>query len=211
MSIPMVSWRDFIPQVQHAVAGCPMSSMVNAVREAAIEFCAESKVWTMDSMPTTILAGESSYSLDPPDNADLASVERVRLLGADLRPNSTFEWDEKRDESGAPRDYMVTEPLVVHLWPTPDATNPSAMKVKVALQPSSTSSQGPAFLLARYKEGIVAGALSKLMLIPDKTWTNPQLAAVNDAKFRNKINDTKIAVNKGGTTASLRVKRRKFI
>ena len=211
MSMDFKPWRDFVPHVQPSVPNCPVPTMVNAIREAAIEFCQATGIWPLISEKTTLLTGEEAYKLASPDNAEVEAVNIVRVNGRNLTPITEDDFYSKPKAAGPPKHYVVVEPLTVLLWPAPDTMDIGAMEVKASLQPSNASTESPAFLFTRHREAIVAGALSKLMIIPEKPWTNPQLSSFNEAKFKSKKNEARIIVEKGGTTASLRLKRRPFI
>ncbi len=211
MTIIFVSLREFLPQVQHAVHKCPIISMINALREAAIEFCKETKVWKQSDILIATVAGTAAYEIVPPEKTDVSSIVMVKHDGQKLNPLSADMMDRQASASGTPRYFTFEEPLTLNFAPTPDTSAVDIISVKVALQPVYNATEVPAFLLARYKGAIVAKAKSILMMIPDKAWTDYQLAAANNAQFKQEMYAIKISVEKGGTTKSLRVKHRKFI
>lgn len=210
MAISFVPLREFIPQVQQAVQKCPVPLMVNALRQAAIDFCKEAKVWKQSDITFSTAAGTSAYVLAAPANSDICSIVMVKYGDDRLLPVFNEEMDElPSSDSGQPTRFTFEEPMTVTFWPTPDAVG--TVTVKAALQPVYNASQVPDFLLSRYKEGIVARAKAELMKIPDKPWTDFGLSQACEQDFKRAVNEATISVNKGGTRKSMTVRPRPFI
>lgn len=206
-----VDWRSFVPLVQLATARCPIPVIVDKIREAAREFCRRSRVWTLRSLAADLLAGEGVYGLRPPDQTAICGVLWVRVNGRTLTCLTPEQWQARPEASARePEVYRVTEPAMVHVLPVPDADVPGALTVEAVLCPSVGSQRGPEFLLTSYGQAIAAGAQARLMLIPDRPWTDVAGSVVFDAKFEDGIAGARIKVNQGGGNADTRVRPRRF-
>ena len=48
----------------------------------------------------------------------------------------------------------------------------------------------------RWDEGIASGIIERLMLSPNKKWSNPQFAEVHHARYHDAIASAKVAVSR---------------
>ncbi|KAF0234336.1 MAG: hypothetical protein FD177_892 [Desulfovibrionaceae bacterium] len=205
------SWRNFVPLVRQSTAKCPVSGMAAQVREAAREFCARARIWTDKSLVSDVLAGEGAYGLRPPDQADIRCVLSVRFQGARLTPLTPDQWRSLAEQTAcAPTHFIFTEPNVVRLYPTPQEDVPGALLVEVVLIPAVNSAQGPEFLLSKHGTTIAHGAISKLMLMPDRPWSDPGGGAFYEKKFEDGVAGATINVEQGGAGAPASSQYRPF-
>lgn len=206
-----VSWRDFVPLVRLSTAKCPVSAIVAQLRDAAREFCAATRVWTLVSESGPLLAGEAVYGLRPPGQADVSAVLTARACGAALIPLTPDQWRTLEPaEHKTPTHFTVTEPGLVHLYPTPTEDLPAALVVTVALQPAVASAQAPQFLLTKHGQIIAKGAQARLLFMPDRPWTDPKTGALLASEFNDGMAGARINVDRGGADAPSRVTYRPF-
>jgi hypothetical protein len=206
-----VGWRDFVPLVRLSTAKCPISAIVAQLRDAAREFCAATRCWAHVSEACGLLAGEGVYGLRPPGQADVSAVLTVRACGATLLPLTPDQWRTLEPATHRhPTHFTVTEPGLVHLYPTPNEDVPAALVVTAALQPSVSSAQGPQFLLTKYGQTIAKGAQARLLFMPDRPWSDPQTGALLAREFADGMAGARINIDRGGADAPSRVKYRPF-
>ena len=62
-----------------------------------------------------------------------------------------------------------------------------------------------------YDQAIINGALSKLLLIPNKKWSNPRRATVCDALYQEGIGRAKFMVLKGFSDGPETIERRTWL
>lgn len=197
-----VPWRKFVPLVRLSTAQCPVSGIVAQLRHAAREFCSYTRVWTSGSLKADILAGEPAYGLRPADQTDIVTVLEVRFNGTRLTPLTPDKWralPEQRDSQ--PQGFIYVDPGVVRLWPTPSQDVAAALAVEVVLQPAVDSQQAPDFLFTKYGTVIGLGAQSRLMLMPDRPWTDVGGGAVFSKQFDDGVAGARINVEQGGSGA----------
>lgn len=206
------SWRSFVPLVRLSTAKCPIPVIIGKLREAARLFCARTRVWTQISQATDLLAGNAVYGLSAPAQADICDVLSVRCKGNRLTPLTPEQWRALPEQSASQAThFIVTEPAMVHLWPTPEADVAAALVVEVVMRPSVGSAEGPEFLLAKHGNIIAKGAQAELLLIPDRPWTDLNGASVAMKQFEDGMAGARISVDQGLAGVKPRVKYRPFI
>lgn len=206
-----IDWREFVPLVRLSTAACPVSAIIAQLRDAAREFCADSRTWTHVSEATDILEGAAVYGVHPPTHTDVCAVLSVRVCGRRLTPLTPEQWRGLGSQAAKdPTHFTVTEPSLVRLYPEPSEALPSALVVEVALLPSALSSLCPQFLLTKHGATIAKGAQARLMLMPDRPWTDTNTGAFLRTEFKDVVAAAKIEVDRGGADAPSRVKYRRF-
>jgi len=176
----MIAWETFHPLITPEVPGCPTASVDMALAHAATEFCDLTHLWReyMDSEETD--AGEAEYQLVA--TGVVAAVTGVSL-GGRLLTHLHFNDvpPERAQETGMPKGFFLVNDATLRFWPTPDAAY--SFTAQVALKPSKKARGVEDFLYESYADTIVEGALHRLRKIPDKEWTNLQLAELNRLSF----------------------------
>jgi len=204
-------WRSFVPLVRMSTVKCPISAMIAKIRDAAREFCARSRVWVIVSDTADLYAGEEVYGLRPPSGVDFCDVLTVRHKGRRIEVRTPEQWRALGYASAdTPQYFTVTEPGLVRLYPVPNEDQAGVLLVEVVAQPSVKSTQAPAFLLNRYGSIIAQGALARLLLIPDRPWTDMNSAVVSQRLFEDGIAGARITMEQGGGGASTTVRYRPF-
>lgn len=191
-----VDWREFLSLVQSSLPRCPVPSILPELRRAAVTFCKKSRVWRHESDLMGVYADECRYVFEPPSQATVVSTLAVRfkqerLIGLD---DSVV-----RDEPGVPAYYQVEEPGVVRLIPCPREDEPAVLQTVNVLAPHVKASHCPKFLLDAHGDVIASGAKAELMLVPDKPWSDPARAQVEQKKFDDGIAEIRIREMNGGT------------
>lgn len=145
-----------------SLPGCPEVVATQALNRAAREFCRRAKS-VRRSVVVDIPADSTSAGLNLP-----AGDEACWLLSVD---------GEKQEQPG----YELQGNTVSHA-----ATGPHHATLVIAVQPA----EGAAAIdgqLANYVDAIAAGAMSTLMLIPGKEWSDVQLAAYHRGIFERGV------------------------
>jgi hypothetical protein len=176
----MISWETFHPLITPEVSGCPTASVEFALAHAATEFCDRTHLWREYMDPEETQVGEAEYRLVA--TGVVAAVTDVSL-GGRLLTHLHFNDvpPERVQETGMPRGFFLVNDDTLRFWPTPDAAY--SFTAQVVLKPSKTARGVEDFLYESYADTIIDGALHRLRRIPDKEWTNLQLAELNRLSF----------------------------
>lgn len=181
---------DLYPAVEVELPGCPEPLILAKIREAIIEFCNETLRWNEDLDPINVKTGVSTYDLDGQEaNADIIIPVYVELNDQELLPG---------------KDYYMTSLTELTLVVEPEEDSSQGLEVTVALRLKPTAATVCSDLYCDYWMPWAAGVKSKLMLMPEKKWTNLQMGARYYQEYWDGIAKAKIAVNREKMVLPLR-------
>ncbi|NCC84837.1 MAG: hypothetical protein EOM03_12035 [Clostridia bacterium] len=171
-----MKFSDLISYVMPEVPGCNVIAIERALLNGAREFCA--RTWAWEHSPTiTIRAGKVFAAIG------YKIPSKTSVLGI-------VKW-ESDDTSVAPALRNGNSELFVDDAPTVD----TAYTVTLALQPGRTADEYPDWMDNAYRDAVTAHAKHELMMMPEKTWSNPARAQVLYTIFTDAVNDAKRAKN----------------
>ena len=192
-------YTAFLPEVLPRSAGTPDIVALNAIRNAAIEFCSRSLVWTESLDPQTVSSADFPFGLEAPTGARVDTILSLKMGGRDIDPKSTSELDV-----AYPNWEALTGQTVAYFQPTPDTAQvvptldvPTELRLRVAYTPTRASVGIEGFIYENYLEAIAAGALLRLSGDP-----------VYQPVFEAGIRKAAVDAQKSMTTASLQVNLR---
>lgn len=201
-------YTDLFNEVLPELPGVGQDLAANAIRNAIIEFCFGSWCWRYFMDPMPVLANLNTYELDPPPGAEVAQTLLVKVDGKELEPTNeddlTALFPRWQTETGTPRRYLTDDPSQIILAPVPDTKIPNGLVVTVALQPTRTSTTFPTWIWSRYFDALAAGAKARLMAMPGKPWTSPQLFQLYRGQFEAAMAGAKVESLKSLSRGPLR-------
>lgn len=205
-----VSFEVYLPRVLPDVIGCPEPTALQAIRDAAIEFCEKSQAIQLD-LAIDAAAGVNEYDLGLSAGVRCASIMRAFYKDTPLKPapaDMAIDADLYRDPpsggSSTPSTYLQKEAAKVSFLPTPSDTLANAFTMRVAVQPDRDATAFDAALYQDYAETIAHGAKARLMASPHKAWTNLTTAPAERAFFLAGINLAKLRTARARTRGQLR-------
>lgn len=205
MATNFTQWYD---DVLPSVPGCSQAMALDAIRKAAIEFCERSWGWTYNPAAIDVVNGQISYAFTPPAGAVVSKVLHVWYDDKPIHPRSPDQLDGMfpnwRTSSGTPEYYTQEDERNLLLVAVPNADLTGGLKMRVSLKPTYNAADIETRLYEEYREAIASGALSRLMMMPKKPYTDLALAAVHQATFDDKIATVRLKVQKGYARAPLR-------
>lgn len=195
MSLELISLEEFYTDIYPTVPGCPEMTIENAIRAAAILFCANTGIAQFDMDPITVVAGQPEYDFETPDELVVHTIVSASHDGNPLDVLSPRLVEQRfprhRKYEGAPKGILRKTSDTFFLYPTPHDTQANSLYITVAVKPATGSEFVPQILLDDHKEAIVAGTLARLLMIPKKDWTDPGTAGVHAAAFERGMTDAK--------------------
>jgi hypothetical protein len=195
---------DFAKYVRPEVPGCPEIMILDAIKQAGIEFCERTKI-AKEVVTITTVADEPRYALTTEEGTTPDMILVVKREDAEnLDPSSHEEFtDEHFDrDSGEPRYYYLDDNEIV-LGMIPSGVED--LDVTVKLRPTEEATTLPDVLANKYKRKIACGAKARLMVMAGKPWSNPAAAQFNESEFQKAIDDANLREAKGNTNKRLRV------
>lgn len=211
----MAAYEAFLSRVLPEIPGCPEPVAVQAIKDAAIDFCVRSNVYQQDLDPLTLIANTSEYDLEPPGGYRVSRVMKVWRGETELTPAAPDMIrvpDAYRGTQGtaAPVFYFQKTASTISFLDVPKVTERSAVVIRAALCPTRDSTTIDDEVFELWAEEIAHGAKYRLMLVPGKPYSNPQASAVEKALFDKGVNQATLQANRGYVRSSVRVKLRKI-
>ena len=145
-------------------------------------FCLKTEAWKEDIGPFNLIESQTDYVLDW---EWCAYIERVTKVGINTEEGVDAGTDADVLD---PSLYVFDQPETLRLDSTqaPAADVSQGLEVQVALVPKLDSTCAPTWLVNQYAEALIARTISELAIIPEKTWTNPSVAAKFEQVFKDK-------------------------
>ena len=204
----MASFESLVKDVMPYVPGCSESLIETTLRSATIEFCENSRAYTFDLDPITTVSGIYEYEFDQPTGTDVHQILLATYDGHDLDPISPrsleLNYPDWRDRGGTPTVYLQKTSDTFWLVPVPNSNKQLIMSV--ALKPSRTTNSIDTEFSDNYRDGIVYGAIYRLLRMPAKEWTEPMAAADYFNLFQSEVASAELRGRGGDTGVKRTVK-----
>jgi hypothetical protein len=192
----MASFESFMKDVLPYVPGCPDTVVENALRSSSIELCEKAAVYTRELDPIGTVAGIHEYEFGQPVGTKVDKILWAIHDGKDLEaisPRGLESQNPKwRDNTSTPRHFLQQSPDLFWLVPVPDTTLSNAVVMNVSLKPSRGSNNISTQIADNYRDGIVFGALYRLLRMPARDWSDPMAAADYAGMFRQAVEEAEI-------------------
>lgn len=206
-----IKYDDLISDVLPHLAADPSDPVTrNAIKRTVIEFCAGSWIWKVFQDPVSVKAGVNTYDLEPETGTDVSAVIAVELDGLPLKPQNVSwlngEIPRWKSVSGAVKYYTQIDTETLILAPLPDTSLSNALTITLAVQPSQKSTGFPAWIHNQFIYALVDGAVARLMLMPNKSWTDTAAGFDRRTKFEAAIADANNTAVSALGRAPVRVK-----
>lgn len=189
-----IKWEKFFPRVMPEVKGCPAPIVIQAIRDAAREFCEKTWVW-QEIVPFQMEKGQREVFISMPRGASLVSVKSIV---------------EEGGEHTVPDDIFIRSDRNLDQFKS-EASSTKQTQARGIFTPSENSDSCPDFLYNDHAEIIAHGVKARLMYDARKTWGHPDLAAMHHNMFRKGIANIKIYLHQGYRGSSSKVKPRRFV
>lgn len=204
----VVPWDDFLDWVVPYVKGCAVALCVQHIRDSAIKFCEDTRIWQVDHIPVDAVAGKKTYLFSPPPNTKVVRIERVWFQKKEVDPVTEPElkvlythWPSVTDSE--PR-YFFQEGLEdMRLVGFPSVDVAQAIEMKASIKPARSATGIEQSIWERYGEGIAAGALQTLFSTPDKPWSSPQQAGFFETVWTDAKDHARMKIQRGFTRSRI--------
>lgn len=189
----LVDMSEFYTEIRTVAPSCPRPTVDRHLRNAAIRLCEEAKCHRVDLDPALIIANIGQVELDLPSGSRVHEVITASIDGQRLEP-TTPKLLSYRDpnwaEPGRPYAYYLESPNTLRLAATPDAQG-LWLDVNAAIKPTRTATQLDEYLVENFFDTIVAGALTNILMLPDRPFTDPGKAQMYGMAFSNGVQNAK--------------------
>lgn len=207
------NYSAFLKNVLPECPGVPYSVAFDAVRLAAIEFCKESTVLTKNHANISLVADQTAYALTTPTDLDIQSVAGDIKYGPDgsiifQRPRTylSVEIPDWENKTGIKPEFFyvsygdgATTTWYINVVPKPtEAVTDALAGIVLICSPLNNSTTVPTIIYEKWLEEIAAGAKARLMAMPTKEWSNPELAGYYKGIFMKGVADALRFIQSGG-------------
>lgn len=203
---------DFLPYIRMYAPGVGDPAAFFGIRQAAIEFCERTRIWQFED--NWNVAADDCEGVLAPAGADIHEIDKVWFNGVELRKVTPQWMDEfvsnwrsgNEKPTGQPSYVTQTAPNSIILVPF----GSGSVKVSLYLKPSQDCDQLPDFLVDQYREAICMGALARILLIPNQSFTNPDMGVAFGQSFQSKLDSKSTKGITGQQRAPVRTKASYF-
>lgn len=178
---------------------CPIPIASQGILWAAIEFCEKTRAWS-SQQTKTVNAGTQHIALSPGDDGSIIYVDDVRWNGDALHPVTRQESQDL--DYTVPYGYYRPNPETLSLAPAANAQG--TLTLTMFLAPLRNATSIPRMLYDLYWDAIEAGALWRLMKVPNRPWADMNQAIFYQGQFERLVGSYSVVAGKDGTQKPLR-------
>jgi hypothetical protein len=202
-------FSDLINRIAPSVPGCPQPVIQTFIRNAAIDVCERTGSWRYKHATVTTTAGTYEYAFVPEAGAEVYSIITASLNGSDMAP-VTLEslhqmypkWPSSVSaERATPKYYTQISPITFHVALVPDNST-DTIEMFVSQRPTRASTGMNEAVMDDLEDAIVHGALQHLLTLPERTWSDNELAAYHAKQFIFKVTERRARTNIGAVRAT---------
>lgn len=205
--------NDLMPAIMRQARTVPPNVAIPELREAYLTFCRRSELLlVVQNIP--IQRDTKRYQLCAPDQYQVLRATTVFEGSRNLVLQRNLTACACGDFFMDGPDWIefIREPLlddVSYNSRTDEDAQNHILTVQFCVAPNRSTVLIDKLVYDQYRDAIVAGALSRILLMADTKWYNPQLAQKWEMEFKKGMSDAKIAVSKNFTSADLRIDQRR--
>lgn len=208
--------ESLFPYVLPDVPGAPDITARQAILLTAIDFCNKTEIWDEIQAPYTLVDNTRDYSLTAPTDARVMAVKSAWAYNRELRPVTMIELQQLMPNwpvlTGSQVSYYnaPTDVGTIRVYPIPLDAQGAQMTLRVMYSPILTATTLPDFLVNQHLEALAAGAKHRLMLTPNKSWSNQKLALDQLTIYNNLVNEARIKILHDRVQGTIKVKSVRF-
>lgn len=179
----MKSLDLFLPKVHQFAPGVGDPVAYEWIREAAITFCERTRSWR--SFDQYAVSGIYPGDVRAPAGSVIHEIEMVTYNGQQLTGKTPDELDvltpgwRTGANRGCPSYFTQLDPNTIALAPLAAGQ----VTAWLILKPTADAMEVPDFIADQHRQVIADGALMRILALPGKDWSNPQMAAASAAAF----------------------------
>lgn len=211
-------FSDMVNRVTPSAPGCPQPVLINYVRDTAIEACERTLGWRYIQPDIRLTPGVYDYPFEIPANTEVHAVITASINGVKVTP-ATLELVHSRypkyptsaaAERGSPQFVVHIDADTFYVAPPPNDDINYDVRMTVALKPLRTATGMDQTVMDDLENVIMHGALQHLLTLPERTWTDFELAAYHAKQYAFKSAERRARVNVGSGRAVITARNVSF-
>lgn len=209
---------DLADKIAPSVPGCPTPTLIQYIRDIAIEVCERTQAWRFEQNMLRLTAGVYEYDYETPDGAEVCGVIHSALNGVDMSFISEDDLHElfpdwpsaDTTKRSQPRYFSQFDPDHFVVAPVPDDATTYDAKMFLVLRPTPISTEMNKTILDEVEPVVIHGVLQHLLVMPNKSWTDREGALYHANQYRYKTASRRAKANLGVGRGPMRVKMQPF-
>lgn len=195
------------PFILPSAPGCPWPTAVFHLRQAAIDFFQRTLCWR-NRLPISSVATFDNYLMGLPDGSALAKLLKAWVCKSEVKVFGPEDGVAALHGCFVP-GVWTEDRVSFYITPTPEIDG-TAIELWVALKPSQTAEGIPDFLYDQYADPLAQGALSRLLAMKGKAWSDPAGAATARGIYERYVGDVQALASRGFSRAKARTRPQPF-
>jgi hypothetical protein len=191
--------NEFLPEMQQYCNGAPAIMLRIHLINSAIDLC--NKALLLKKSPSSIQfeAEVHTYTLKYPQNRyRTIAIDEIKIEGfgplvrtTEREMDSLFANWRETDSSKPTRFWLTDDTNTVRIWPTPKEDIDTDVDIESVVTYKRGQTEVDEFIFEKWHEVIQAGALSKVLSIPEATWFNPGVAQMFSRLFSRGVREAR--------------------
>jgi len=207
-------FSDLVNRIAPSVPGCPQPVIVNYIRDAAIDVCERTSAWRYKHATVTMVAGTYEYAFVPEAGAEVHTILTANINGSFLTPVTLEQMHEMYPkypssvaaERATPRYILQVSPLTLYVALVPDNST-DTIEMFVAQKPTHAATGMNEAVMDDLEAVIMHGALQHLLTLPERTWSDNELASYHAKQFIFKVTERRARATLGAGRATATVRQ----
>ena len=201
-----------LPEIKSHLDGVPEPTILIYIKRAVKQFCTDSQIWRKRTAEGTV------EEADVPEDGDwtitLPGNTEYTITVAGDHPYIIYAVNDvlinkksARSAEGRVNPFAYDEDtglFSMHREAFADAF-PAKVVIEVLLQPTKAATTVPDFMIDLYSEGIASYAISELMMMPQREWSDASMSRHYLGKYQRRVAEARIIKAKQGTTGPLEI------
>ena len=198
------TWDTILPLVTPDIPGCPEATIKTAFAAVAADSCARTHIWRESLETQSTVVDQAEYEVN--GSAVIESVLWILIDDREITHTDSRLVDHNDLlRTGRPSKYWVVREKAIRLFYIPDDVY--TLKGEIALKPSRTARGVEDWIYETWADTLVSGVLWRLTRVPNKEWTNPDIALMNKKLYEQGVTNARI---RDMRNVQLQVKLRRF-
>jgi hypothetical protein len=210
------AFSSMVTRLAPSVPGCPQPVVEQYVRDTAIEVCERTLAWRYEQPAIRLTPGVYDYPYEQPMGSEVHAVLTATVNKEPLDPVTLEQlyakypsWpDFEPDQRATPSLICQIDPDNFVVAPLPDDAKPYDLRMIVVLKPLRDATGMDKTAFDDLENVIMHGALQHLLVMPNKNWSDRELAAYHAKQYIAKTTERRARANLGNARASMSVQMR---
>jgi len=200
----MAEYVDLVERVAADVPGAMDNLILREIARGVADFFRRTEAWRVDITGATYTTDNMVFTSGVPEDTRVMGIIELRHDDVPLRPKTmaAMQADYINTSTGTPKVYSLPEDDVCTVTPYGASTD-TGFRGRAIVYPTLSNTEFPDLLYDRYEETICMGVISRLLLQPQKTWTNRQLGGDYLQLYEGQLDEHRLGIQRRNRSAKV--------